>query len=119
MKWICCQIGAREHYAVARALHRQSALDVLLTDAWIRPDDSLGRLKPGFGTRFHADLAAANVCAPNLGSVAFEMRAKLAGLRNWRRIIARNDWFQRVAVERLSRIKCIDASRTIMAYSYA
>ena len=40
-KWICCQIGARERYAVARALHQHRALDLLLTDAWVRPHSVL------------------------------------------------------------------------------
>ena len=30
--WICCQIGAREHYAVPRALHQQGMLAGLVTD---------------------------------------------------------------------------------------
>src|ERR1019366_2097608 len=30
--WVCCQIGAREHYAVARALHQQGMLAGLITD---------------------------------------------------------------------------------------
>jgi hypothetical protein len=30
--WICCQIGAREHYAVARVLHQQGMLAGLVTD---------------------------------------------------------------------------------------
>lgn len=33
-KWICCQIGAREHYAIPRALHQNSQLGVLYTDFW-------------------------------------------------------------------------------------
>jgi glycosyltransferase involved in cell wall biosynthesis len=116
-RWICCQLGAREHYAVARALHQRNALDLLLTDAWVRPGDPLGNLKPRLRARFHADLATANIHAPNLGSLAFELGAKLAGFRNWRGIIARNDWFQKVAVTRLSKIGSAD--RTLMAYSYA
>ncbi|WP_432784337.1 hypothetical protein AAJV73_08350 [Cyanobium sp. BSA11S] len=35
--WLCAQIGAREHYAVARALHRQGQLHQLLTDCWVPP----------------------------------------------------------------------------------
>ena len=31
-RWLCCQIGAREHYAVARALHEQGLLTGLVTD---------------------------------------------------------------------------------------
>jgi len=119
MKWICCQIGAREHYAVARALHRYQALDLLLTDAWVRPENPLGRLRPSLRARFHCDLAKANVYAPNAGSIAFELRADLVGLRDWPRIMARNEWFQRAALIRLSRIGPADNSRTLMAYSYA
>lgn len=117
-KWICCQIGAREHYAVARALHQHRALDLLLTDAWVRPGNPLGRLKPGLGARFHADLATANVHGPNLNNIAFELRAKLARLDNWPLMIARNDWFQKAAVARLSR-EPVNSPRTVMAYSYA
>lgn len=32
---VCAQIGAREHYAVPRALHRAGRLDTLVTDIWI------------------------------------------------------------------------------------
>jgi glycosyltransferase involved in cell wall biosynthesis len=116
-RWICCQLGAREHYAVARALHQRNALDLLLTDAWVRPGNPLGSLKPSLRGRFHPDLATAKIYAPNLGSLAFELCAKLAGFRNWRGIVARNDWFQKVAVTRLSKIESAD--RTLMAYSYA
>jgi glycosyltransferase involved in cell wall biosynthesis len=118
-EWICCQLGAREHYAVARALHKHNALHLLLTDAWVRPTNLLGRLDPGLRARFHAELAAANVFAPNIRKIAFEPRAKLAGLRDWPLIIARNDWFQRIAVARLSRVRPANTPRTLMAYSYA
>lgn len=118
-EWICCQLGAREHYAVARALHRHHVLRLLLTDAWVRPANLLGRLEPGLRARFHAELALANVFAPNSSNIAFELRAKLAGLRDWRLTIARNDWFQKVAVARLSRMRPANTPRTLMAYSYA
>jgi glycosyltransferase involved in cell wall biosynthesis len=117
--WICCQLGAREHYAVARALHRHHALHLLLTDAWVRPTNLLWRLKPTLRARFHAELTAANVFAPNISNIAFELRAKFAGLRDWQLIIARNDWFQEVAVARLSRMRPVNTPRTLMAYSYA
>jgi len=32
--WICSQIGAREHYAIPRALHKTGRLDTLYTDFW-------------------------------------------------------------------------------------
>jgi glycosyltransferase involved in cell wall biosynthesis len=116
--WICCQIGAREHYAVARALHRHHALRLLLTDVWVHPERPLGKLSPGLRTRFHPELASAEVHAANTTSVAAELWSKLTGLRDWNRILARNEWFQKMAVKRLSRIKT-DAPQTVMAYSYA
>jgi hypothetical protein len=118
-KWICCQLGAREHYAVARALHCYHALELLLTDTWISPGNPLGNLNPNLRARFHPELAAGNVYASNLRSIGFELRAKLAGLRSWSEMTARNEWFQKVAVTRLSRIGSADTSRTLMAYSYA
>lgn len=118
-RWICCQLGAREHYAVARALHQQYSLDLLLTDAWIPPKNPLGRLEPNLHARFHAELAAASAYASNLAGIGFELRAKFTGLRNWARIIARNEWFKKLAVARLSQLSPIDTPRTLMAYSYA
>jgi len=41
MKWLCCQIGAREHYAIPRALFRMGMLEYLLTDAWFPPSENL------------------------------------------------------------------------------
>ena len=34
MKWICCQLGAREHYAIPRALLPRGERDCLITDSW-------------------------------------------------------------------------------------
>ena len=35
--WFCAQIGAREHYAVARALQKRGRLASLYTDFWAGP----------------------------------------------------------------------------------
>ena len=37
MGWSVAQIGAREHYAIPRALHRRGLLGRLYTDAWAGP----------------------------------------------------------------------------------
>ena len=105
-RWICCQIGARERYAVARALHQRRALDLLLTDAWLRPHNVLGLVNLGLRARFHSDLAAANVYAPGGANIAFELRSKLAGLHNWSLIMARNEWFQKAAVKIVANRGC-------------
>jgi glycosyltransferase involved in cell wall biosynthesis len=117
--WICCQLGAREHYAVARAIHRRNRLELLVTDVWVRPGNLLGRLKPGLRGRYHAGLATAEVYARNGANIAFEVRSKFAELTGWPRIIARNKWFQKVAVERLSQIDPGEGPPVVMAYSYA
>jgi glycosyltransferase involved in cell wall biosynthesis len=69
MKWICSQIGAREHYAIPRVLHRQGKLDSLYTDFWASaPWRLIGKLtgKASLATRCHPDLAGAAVTAFNI-----------------------------------------------------
>src|SRR6267378_6565061 len=88
-KWICCQIGAREHYAIPRALFRKDALRSLITDAW------------RFGGRWHEELHDAKVASFNWSLAAFELLARAHRLTDWHKVIARNDWFQRKAVSAL------------------
>lgn len=69
MIWICSQIGAREHYAIPRVLHRAGKLEVLYTDFWATaPWRVLGKLtgKSSLATRFHPELATAPVKGFNL-----------------------------------------------------
>jgi glycosyltransferase involved in cell wall biosynthesis len=119
MNWICCQIGAREHYAVARALHRGGALELLLTDAWLPAIHPLRVIKCGLRERFHPELAKTKVSASNVNSIVFELRSRIAGNVGWPQMIARNNWFQRLAVTKLSRITAGGMPRAIFAYSYA
>lgn len=46
MNWRCCQLGAREHYAVPRALLRRDMLGCLLTDAWVSPSSLFAKWIP-------------------------------------------------------------------------
>jgi hypothetical protein len=115
--WICCQLGARENYAVARALHKNQELELLLTDCWIPPGSLVGRLKPSLRMRFHADLANAEVFASNSGSISFEMYANVTRLSGWHRIVARNARFQRTAISRLRLMEGQSSKRVVVAYS--
>jgi len=79
--WFCAQIGAREHYAIPRALHQTGRLAALYTDFWA---GSLTRgLLPrqgAFGalaSRFHPDLAGAPVWAWNFRALTWEARLRL------------------------------------------
>lgn len=118
-EWICCQIGSREHYAVARALCRHRALKLLVTDAWVRPGNPLGALSTGPQSRFHPELADADIYGPTVRNIMFELRARCAMDAGWPVVMARNRWFQRVALSKLSQISAGGSAPVLMSYSYA
>jgi hypothetical protein len=103
MKWICCQLGAREHYAIPRALSRLGTLDWLITDAWVPPSSILAKISAGnLADRFHNELNDARVMAFNSSAILFEMLARARRLAEWETITARNQWFQRKIVNALT-----------------
>ena len=126
-QWICCQHGAREHYAVPRALHGRGELACLFADAWVRPGHPLGWLQPSLRDRFHPQLRDAPVLSATLRLVAFEVLARLRGLRGWEATMARTRWFQRHAVSSLESYsqqsvvsgQWSSGPLTVFAYSYA
>ena len=115
--WICCQLGAREHYAVPRALKLGGLLDEFITDLWIHPGTVLHAWKKNLSGRFHPDLAGARVAAPNLSALTFELKASFARENGWNLISRRNDWFQQHTVAHLKAIA--NGNHTVFAYSYA
>ncbi|HEX6044887.1 MAG TPA: glycosyltransferase family 4 protein [Pyrinomonadaceae bacterium] len=114
--WVCCQLGAREHYAVPRALQRSNLLHELITDLWIRPGSVLRSLRSSLAGRFHPSLSSANVTGMNLGALGFELGANVRRMTDWTLITRRNDWFQRSVVNELS---AHPTNLTVFAYSYA
>lgn len=110
--WICCQIGAREHYAISRALARANSLARLMTDSWVAPTWPLGRTtsqrsgisgqRSKVSSRFYGELSDAPVTAFNLPLMQFELLARLRRLRGWDKVIARNEWFQRKVIASLT-----------------
>src|SRR6266850_7486476 len=107
-KWICCQLGAREHYALPRALAAQGVLDRLITDAWVSPRSLIGRMvrdqrsevrgRPtAISGRFHEELSEVGVTAFTTSLFQFELIARLRRLHGWDKTVARNEWFQRKA----------------------
>src|SRR5207249_11794764 len=119
--WFCSQLGAREHYAIPRALFRQGVLEQLATDAWVRPGSVLVALSHTLSERFHPDLTSARVRAWNSGLLAFELAARLKQLSGWPLILARNYWFQRKVVTYLSssQLSVVGSQPILFAYSYA
>jgi hypothetical protein len=68
MNWITSQIGAREHYAIPRVLHREGKLERLYTDFWASaPWRLIGKVtgKGSMSSRCHADLLEAPVTGFN------------------------------------------------------
>src|SRR5437773_10954817 len=101
--WLCFQLGAREHYAVPRALFRRRVLEQLATDAWVPPGSPLAALPFGQGERIHPDLTAAPVQAWNSHLLAFELAARSRRPSDWPLSLALLDWFRRKVVTGLSR----------------
>ena len=60
LNWLCVQNGAREHYAIPRALQRSGQLEALFTEIWAGP--AFRRLAVGplrsIAGRFHEELDA-------------------------------------------------------------
>jgi glycosyltransferase involved in cell wall biosynthesis len=122
--WICCQLGAREHYAIPRALYQAEQLTNLITDAWVTPHSGLNRLPKALlnnlRERFHTDLAEASVLSFTNSLIRFEIAQRIENNSGWQRIIARNHWFQKLALGSLKAITTNLNSRPILfAYSYA
>ena len=122
MKWVCCQLGAREHYAIPRALLRLGMLEYLLTDAWVPPSSLLVKLcgrKSKLRERFHNELRDGRVKAFNSSLILFEIIARARGLNEWAKILARNRWIQRKVVSFLSsQLSTLNSQPILLSYSY-
>jgi glycosyltransferase involved in cell wall biosynthesis len=122
MKWLCVQLGAREYYAIPRALFRIGMLESLVTDAWA-PASSLLAICSGhssnFSHRFHSELRDAQVKAFNSSLVLFETLAHGRDSSGWPKILARNRWFQRKIVSFLrSQFSALNSQLVLCSYSY-
>jgi glycosyltransferase involved in cell wall biosynthesis len=95
--WICSQIGAREHYAVPRALHKDARLGSLYTDFWAGPATRrIEKLKFGnrngaatrtlraLAARYQPELEKAEIVSWNFRTLWWEriLRSKKSGVRS-------------------------------------
>ena len=119
--WYVCQIGAREHYSIARALHQRAALTALVTDAWTPPGSLVGRVSGRLGQRHHEGLSEAKVFSCSTRAIAHAITDRLTGRTGWQSIIARNEWFSKWAAQEIMRNERRRASTkpVVFAYSYA
>ena len=119
--WLCHQIGSREYYSIPRALHRQNALGLLQTDAWVPPDRQwIPRLikRPALASRYHTELADASVSAFTTGRIAFDLKAKLRKKSNWETTAQRDLWFQHQCLPALGEALKTHPQSVTFSYSY-
>lgn len=122
-QWICCQLGAREHYAIPRALHSRKQLKYLITDAWVSPKSALNLSSKSFLTNFkqrsNSDLESAAIHSHNNSLVLWEVAQRYNNVQGWNKIIARNKWWQSKALQTLEKLNILEKDITLFAYSYA
>jgi len=127
LSWICCQLGAREHYAIPRTLHQADQLLQFITDAWVSPSSIFHTLPHpllrNLRDRFHPDLVQAPVTAFTPGLIQFELQQRCKQTDAWNCIIARNHWFQKRAIQRLEALENqyakLGTPPILFTYSYA
>jgi len=122
---VCAQLGARDHYAFPRALHRRAALAALVTDFWWpwngAPDFPLiDRLRG----RSHPDLHDARVLAMNLATLGSEALLRATRRSPWDQMIHNNELFQARALRRIpwqeiAAAQPAGSPPVLFAYSYA
>jgi glycosyltransferase involved in cell wall biosynthesis len=121
-RWICCQLGAREHFAVARGLHRRRSLTRLITDAWA-PPGSPWAMVPGqagrrLAERYSVELASAAVRSFTPSLIGHEAWWRLRRVSGWPLVIERNRWFQARASSEI-RSATVAQPTAVFAHSYA
>ncbi|RYX82804.1 glycosyltransferase [bacterium] len=77
IRWIVAQIGAREHYAVARSLHSRGHLERLYTDFWCGPALKSLRYAPqplkSLAGRQHPSIPSKKVVAFSASTLSHEL----------------------------------------------
>jgi glycosyltransferase involved in cell wall biosynthesis len=129
--WICLQLGARQHYANPRTLHKAGILFALITDAWLTPE-TLPRIVTGnasdswlrrLSERYHPELKTARIFSFTSSLIQFELAQSYKGHASWKRMIARNEWFQRKALRIMEKLapelSNLERRPTLLSFSYA
>lgn len=125
MNWICIQLGAREHYAIPRALKASGRLETLFTEFWAGPlwrRLAIGPLRP-FATRFHPDLEDACVTDWMWRTLWRDFGEKLKiGNRkseignDYRRFIRDGKWFSETVLDHLARLNADLRGTVVFSY---
>ena len=117
--WICCQVGAREHYAIPRALAAAGHEVKLLTDVWASPSANLW-MPERWKQRKHPEISSDRVVSWNLDALRIRAYASVRRLSFWERVLLEDQWFQRRAAKWLHRhVPHMVQPPVVFAYSYA
>lgn len=116
-KWIVFQLGAREHYAVARALQEGGMLEALVTDAW-RPPAPMSGLAPERLRLRWVPLPQEKIHAFTKEALLREAGWRMGGLTSWDMILRRNEWFMKKAAAWLEK-QTASGDDHVFSYSYA
>lgn len=116
-------LGAREHYAMPRALHSVGALETMFTDIWQPPrQQSLlpHAWRRRMARRFHEELAQAPVINFSTAALALELWLRLMVRAPWQSLTLRNKWFQRRCAREMEKRQRTARSGDmgVFAYSY-
>lgn len=116
MIWTTIQLGSREHYAVAVALHEAGLLEWCITDAWLSPlaSSALRPFLASLAARRNDRLPDAKVKSNTAGRLLTDSRLKLRRLSPWPLIMERNTWFGRWAEKELR----TSEATVVFSYSY-
>lgn len=117
--WLVCQLGGREHYAIARALKQAGRLECLVTDFWCPPGSWMSRVTAlsRLHDRCHSDLDRCETEASNERFLLEEAIGRVKRLRGWDRVLQRNDWFGSFASRKIR--AAAKRASVVFAYSYA
>jgi glycosyltransferase involved in cell wall biosynthesis len=116
MKWLCFQIGRREHYAVPRALLHAGEDVTLVTDYWASSRFIRGYGPSVLSDRFNAALSE-KVYSFNASCLCHELTSGIQGGGILERALRRNRWWERQVSNYLVTNK--PRPDVIFSYSYA
>jgi glycosyltransferase involved in cell wall biosynthesis len=121
-RWVVCQLGAREHYAIARCLASNQQLAALCTDIWVPSTHLLSR-SARLCDRYDPSIPPQLVAANTWSSLSREVAFRLQGLSAWELAMKRNAAFQAFSAQTLRLLASQGVQKSavpiVFAYSYA
>jgi glycosyltransferase involved in cell wall biosynthesis len=121
MNWICCQVGAREHYAIPRALRQAGRSVSLCTDfyagagtRWLA-SNSRSRALKALGSRHHSGLDGVEIESWNARSLFWEWQLRSNSDR-YKGFATVGRHFAEAVRDSLRRRRDIDSNTAIFAY---